>query len=89
MEKRNIYAIESKEDFKETIEICGREGCLLYDGVRYTLSYNNDGVNLCMAEVDRLKETEMVADSVDKLLENYLMHDGKKFGDVLILMEYD
>lgn len=42
-----------------------------------------------MAEVDRLKETEMVADSVDKLLENYLMHDGKKFGDVLILMEYD
>lgn len=85
MEVNKGFPIESKEDFREDIK-AHWEGCLLYDGVEYTLSDANDGIHYkVMAQVENLDETEMLADTLDELYDNYIMHDGKLFGDVIHL----
>ena len=82
-----MYTIESKDDFREMID-AHWEGCLLYDGVEYTLSDANNGVNrFVMAQVKKLDETEMFANTLDELYDTYVMHDGKLFGDIIHLME--
>lgn len=89
MEVNKAFALESKEAFRESID-AHWEGCLLYDGVEYTLSDANNGVNrFVMAQVKAIDETEMFADTLDELYDNYVMHDGKKFGDIVELMEYN
>lgn len=89
MEVNKAFALESKEAFKESID-AHWEGCLLYDDVEYTLSDANNGVSrFVMAQVGKLDETEMFADSLEELFDGYTMHDGKKFGDVVEFMEYN
>lgn len=89
MEVNKTFALKSKEDFRESID-AHWEGCLLYDGVEYTLSDANNGINrFVMAQVEKFDETEVFADSLDELFEGYVMHDGKMFGDAVEMMEYN
>lgn len=91
MEKSEIYAIESREQFKEDIEVYHTEGCFLYDGVEYSSSGANDienPDNWCITQVAKFEETHMISDDIDYLLDNYVMHDGKILGDVIHLAEY-
>lgn len=88
MEKSQIYAIGSREAFKEDIVVYHTEGCFLYDGVEYTSSGANDGDKWCIAQVGKVEETQMISEDIDYLLDNYVMHDGKILGDVIHAGEY-